>query len=166
MTPKETVLRTGMLTQRAGELEFVHQTLLEYCAARHATRTPQARAEATARLFDDKWARHWPWKPVPDVTLLGTGQRFWTPPGEKETSYTGFLLDRLLADPDGAAQVQKKLLRLMRQAQPGRLPLPGRAETAGNRSAGARRPSRRDVTHLPRPDHRRRQTPCGPQGES
>ncbi|WP_405791435.1 helix-turn-helix domain-containing protein [Streptomyces sp. NBC_00029] len=112
MTPKETVLRTGMLTQRAGELEFVHQTLLEYCAARHATRTPQARAEATARLFDDKWARHWPWKPVPDVTLLGTGQRFWTPPGEKETSYTGFLLDRLLADPDGAARVQKKLLRL------------------------------------------------------
>ncbi|WP_314250057.1 NACHT domain-containing protein [Streptomyces kutzneri] len=112
MTRKETVLRSGMLTQRAGELEFLHQTFLEYCAARHATRTPEACTESTARLFDDKWARHWPWKPVPDVTFFGCGQRFWTPPGEKEASYTGFVLDRLLADPDRTAQVQKKLLRL------------------------------------------------------
>ncbi|MER6448728.1 helix-turn-helix domain-containing protein [Streptomyces venezuelae] len=112
MTPKETVLRSGMLTQRAGELEFLHQTFLEYCAARHATRTPQMRAESTTRLFEDRWARHRPWKPVPAVTVFGWGQRFWTPPGEKEASYTGFLLDRLLTEPGSASQVEKKLLRL------------------------------------------------------
>ncbi|QNA70791.1 hypothetical protein C8250_001495 [Streptomyces sp. So13.3] len=115
MTRKETVLRSGMLTQRAGELEFLQQTFLEYCAARHATRTPEACAVTTARLLDDRWARHWPWKPVPDVTFFGYGQRFWTPPRKQEASYTGFLLDRLLDEARGPAltsQVEQKLMRL------------------------------------------------------
>jgi hypothetical protein len=34
------------MTIQAGELVFLHQTLLEYLAARYATRTPQVRDRA------------------------------------------------------------------------------------------------------------------------
>ncbi|MER8062592.1 MULTISPECIES: hypothetical protein [unclassified Streptomyces] len=110
MSRKEAVLRSGMLTQRAGKLAFLHETFLEYCAARHATRTPEDRTAAMARLFDNKPTRHWPWRPVPDALFATRGQRVWNPPGEKEMSYTGFLLDRLLSGED-AGVVRKKLLR-------------------------------------------------------
>ena len=43
--------RSGLLTVRSGELAFLHETLLEYLAARHATRTPESRAQAIRQAF-------------------------------------------------------------------------------------------------------------------
>ncbi|MEU1625566.1 trypsin-like peptidase domain-containing protein [Streptomyces sp. NPDC020096] len=111
---KEAALRSGLLTERTGELVFLQQTFLEYCAARHATRTKEGCAEEMTHLFDNRWSRHWPWKPVPGVTPYGWGRRFWTPPRGKEASYTSFLLDMLLdkgRNPD-APKVHRALLRL------------------------------------------------------
>ncbi|KAB1978528.1 NACHT domain-containing protein [Streptomyces triticiradicis] len=82
--------RSGLLTTRAGEHVFLHQTLLEHLAARHATRTPQSRAHALhqafhlpARLLESRpWdSRHRP----------GDCRRYWKAPAD--LSYTGFLLN-------------------------------------------------------------------------
>ncbi|MFF3455334.1 trypsin-like peptidase domain-containing protein [Streptomyces sp. NPDC002730] len=106
---KETVLRSGLLTEQAGELVFLQQTFLEYCAAHHATSTQEGRDQEAARLFGNQWSRHWPWN--------RWGRRFWQPPGTEEASYTGFLLEMLLdkkRNPD-APNVERALLRLARQ---------------------------------------------------
>jgi hypothetical protein len=73
----EDVLRhTGLLVHHADGLSFPHQTLLEYHAARHATRDQQARRQTLHQLFDAR-------EPSPG----------WQ---NQEESYLGFLLDRLL----------------------------------------------------------------------
>ncbi|MCP3759240.1 NACHT domain-containing NTPase [Streptomyces sp. TBY4] len=41
----------GLLAGQGGDVEFLHRTLLEYHAARHATRDPEARALLFDRLF-------------------------------------------------------------------------------------------------------------------
>ncbi|MFZ4178947.1 NACHT domain-containing protein, partial [Streptomyces griseoincarnatus] len=73
---------TGLLIHHADGLGFPHQTLLEYHAARHATRDEQA----CARLLDQ---------------LFPPGQQPRVP--DPEPSYLGFLLDALLASPGGIA---------------------------------------------------------------
>ncbi|MFF3878907.1 NACHT domain-containing protein [Streptomyces sp. NPDC001978] len=73
---------TGLLTEHGDDFHFLHQTFLEYHAARHATRNEKTRAELLDELF---------------------------PPGQKpqvpaiEPSYLGFLLDALLTCPGGVA---------------------------------------------------------------
>ncbi|WP_158754768.1 NACHT domain-containing protein [Streptomyces sp. NRRL F-2580] len=84
------LLRSGLLTVRAGRIVFLHQTLLEYCAARHAN--PEARATELARLLVKGWSRHWV-LPQLDVSGRTPGRRYWNPPGREEESYFGFLLD-------------------------------------------------------------------------
>nr|WSW48737.1 hypothetical protein OG296_37030 [Streptomyces sp. NBC_01001] len=73
---------TGLLTEHRGDFHFLHQTFLEYHAARHATRDEQARMQLLDQLFPRSWR---PRVPAP------------------EPSYLGFLLDALLASPGGSA---------------------------------------------------------------
>ncbi|MFB7182889.1 NACHT domain-containing protein [Streptomyces sp. NPDC056257] len=84
------LLGSGLLTLRAGRTVFLHQTLLEYCAARHAS--PEARATELTRLLVKGWSRHWV-LPQLDVSGRMPGRRYWNPPGREEESYFGFLLD-------------------------------------------------------------------------
>ncbi|MEU9085996.1 helix-turn-helix domain-containing protein [Streptomyces sp. NPDC048357] len=100
------LLRSGLLTVRAGRIVFLHQTLLEYCAARHAS--PQARAAELARLLAKGWSRHWV-LPEVDASRRLLGLRYWNPPGREEESYFGFLLDDGEHD---ATAVIKELERL------------------------------------------------------
>lgn len=72
---------TGLLTQRADDFVFLHPTLQEYLAARHAARDEQECAALLDRLFP-------PGRPRP-------------PDGQP--SYLGFLLDTLLACPGDIA---------------------------------------------------------------
>ncbi|WP_369147891.1 NACHT domain-containing NTPase [Streptomyces sp. R44] len=91
---------TGLLAERAGDFHFLHQTLLEYHAARHATRDVRARAELHTRLFprrpisaaDDAAPSPVPVSPVSPVQLLAL-----------DPSYLGFLLNGLLAPGDRVA---------------------------------------------------------------
>ena len=75
---------TGILTQRADDFDFLHQTLLEYHAARHATRSSQARTDLLLQLF----------------TSVGGGREQCL---DIDPSYLGFLLDRLLGPQDTLA---------------------------------------------------------------
>ncbi|MFF7925537.1 NACHT domain-containing protein [Streptomyces mirabilis] len=75
---------TGILAQRADDFDFLHQTLLEYHAARHATRDEQTRA----RFLHDLIAS-------PGVPADGRLE-----PPDLDDSYLGFLLDGLLAPQD------------------------------------------------------------------
>ncbi|MEV0533764.1 ATP-binding protein [Kitasatospora sp. NPDC050463] len=92
---------TGLLAERAGDFHFLHQTLLEYHAARHATRDVQARAELLTRLF--------PHRPV---SAGGDPAPSPVPPSPSpvpvrplaaDPSYLGFLLNGLLAPGDHVA---------------------------------------------------------------
>ncbi|MEV8018038.1 NACHT domain-containing protein [Streptomyces sp. NPDC086554] len=81
----EDLLRpTGLLTQRAGDFDFLHQTLLEYHAARHATRDEQTRTQLLHSLISP-----------PSVPSSGRLE-----PPDLDASYLGFLLDGLLAPQD------------------------------------------------------------------
>jgi hypothetical protein len=86
---------SGLLTLRAGKAVFLHQTLLEYLAARHATRDEPARAHAYKAL--NRPARYWPWTATADIPQgirrPRWGRRFWMPPSEHADSFVGFLLD-------------------------------------------------------------------------
>ena len=44
--------RTGLVVTHGEDLRFVHQSVLEYCAARHATRSPAERAERLREMFE------------------------------------------------------------------------------------------------------------------
>ncbi|GAB2460219.1 NACHT domain-containing protein [Streptomyces incanus] len=77
---------TGILAQRANDFDFLHQTLLEYHAARHATRDEQARTQI---LHDLIASRH-----PADGRLA---------PPTLDASYLGFLLDGLLTPQDRIA---------------------------------------------------------------
>ncbi|MEU1710451.1 hypothetical protein ABZ478_34780 [Streptomyces sp. NPDC005706] len=89
---------TGLLTQHSGDLNLLHQTLLEYHAARHATR------DATARA------------PLLHSLLLGeetsTGEPLWVWVLSRQ-SYFGFLLDRLLTPGDDIAAATSKALEAL-----------------------------------------------------
>ncbi|MEV3952357.1 hypothetical protein AB0K57_32790 [Streptomyces halstedii] len=79
---------TGLLVERAGDFEFLHQTLLEYHAARHATRDDQARIRLHHMLFPIRHPAKFSRKDdaAPALRL--------------ERSYLGFLLDGLFAPQD------------------------------------------------------------------
>ncbi|MGW0641684.1 NACHT domain-containing protein [Streptomyces badius] len=82
----------GLLAGQGDDVEFLHRTLLEYHAARHATRDPQARTLLFDRLFpaqrlSDRLRRAG--RRAPAVEPLD--------PLGLEPSYLGFLLDALLA---------------------------------------------------------------------
>ncbi|MFF0706436.1 NACHT domain-containing protein [Streptomyces tendae] len=81
----EDLLRhTGLLVHHADGLNFPHQTLLEYRAARYATRDKQARTQLLQTLVTSS-------KTSPDGRFE---------PPALEPSYLGFLLDGLLAPQD------------------------------------------------------------------
>ncbi|MER7723543.1 ATP-binding protein [Streptomyces sp. NPDC096323] len=82
----------GLLAGQGGDVEFLHRTLLEYHAARHATRDPQARTLLFDRLFPGQRLRdrlRWAGRRRPGAEPLD--------PLGLEPSYLGFLLDALLA---------------------------------------------------------------------
>ncbi|MFB8137878.1 hypothetical protein, partial [Streptomyces mirabilis] len=89
-----TLRRSGLLTNRAGELVFLHQTLLEYLAARHATRDPLTCADALRQALQHP-ARYGPFSDAPGVRPRLWFRRYWrAPPAHgDEQSYIGFLLD-------------------------------------------------------------------------
>lgn len=90
---------TGLLTHRADGFHFLHQTLLEFLAARHATRDEHARAQLLGTL-----AAH----------QAAVGGGIAVPPGISE-SYFGFLLDRLLMSEDHTDATMAYLKRLTRK---------------------------------------------------
>ncbi|MFB7287788.1 NACHT domain-containing protein, partial [Actinacidiphila glaucinigra] len=77
----------GLLTEQGDDFHFLHQTLLEYHAARHATRNEQSRAQ----LLHDLIAS-------PSAPADGRLE-----PPDLDASYLGFLLDGLLAPQDRIA---------------------------------------------------------------
>jgi hypothetical protein len=82
----------GLLAGQGNDVEFLHRTLLEYHAARHATRDPQARTLLFDRLFPAKRLRdrlRRAGRRTSDVRPLD--------PLSLEPSYLGFLLDALVA---------------------------------------------------------------------
>ncbi|MDX3225448.1 hypothetical protein [Streptomyces sp. ME19-01-6] len=79
---------TGILAQRADDFDFLHQTLLEYHAARHATRDEDASSQVLRDLFP--------------LRFDADGDS-WEPPN-LEPSYLGFLIDRLLTHQDSISK--------------------------------------------------------------
>ncbi|MFD5476409.1 NACHT domain-containing protein [Streptomyces hawaiiensis] len=73
--------RSGLMTTRAGRLDFLHRTMLEYLAARHATRTPEAASRSLRTLFRPRRG-----------LLPGWVSRYQVP-RQVDVSYVGFLLD-------------------------------------------------------------------------
>ncbi|MFI7129191.1 helix-turn-helix domain-containing protein [Nonomuraea sp. NPDC050153] len=103
--------RSGLLILRAGELTFLHQTVLEYLAARHATRDRKATAHALRTLFH-RPARY-PWHgryEAPGVRPRVWLWRYWQPPPSEESSFAGFLLD--LAQQQSPATALPRMSRL------------------------------------------------------
>lgn len=56
---RETFRRSGLFTERGGELVFIHQTLLEFLAARQLAHEPQ-RMDAELRNLFGRWGRRLP----------------------------------------------------------------------------------------------------------
>jgi hypothetical protein len=107
---KSALQRSGLMTTHAGELVFLHQTLLEYLAARHACRSPAARARALEKVFTHgRW--QWPWS----TDILGAPRRLrprrlLIPPHSDDSSYIGFLIDVAHEqDPDAAGHYLQRL---------------------------------------------------------
>ncbi|QES17669.1 ATP-binding protein [Streptomyces venezuelae] len=82
----------GLLAGQGDDVEFLHRTLLEYHAARHATRDPQARTLLFDRLFPAQRLRD----RLRRAARRTSGVEPLDPLG-LEPSYLGFLLDALLA---------------------------------------------------------------------
>lgn len=75
--------RSGLLAERGGDFYFLHQTLLEFLAACHLTRNPDAAAATLHGIFHN-----------PDLLDLidGAEQPYLNPP-EEDPSYLGFVID-------------------------------------------------------------------------
>jgi hypothetical protein len=95
------LLRSGLVILRGGELSFFHQTVEEFLAATHATRSAPASLESLAALFGRK-------RRVPLLEQV-LGRRV-PPPPEVDTSFTGFVLDQCGEVQDAVAD---HLLRLV-----------------------------------------------------
>jgi uncharacterized protein YjeT (DUF2065 family) len=106
----EILRSSGLLTVHAGEVVFLHQTLLEYFAAQHATRDAMTRARTYNAL--SRTARYWPWTDEPDIRPRMWGRRFWKPPAsDSNHSFLGFLLDLGYAKPTDSTPVLNRLLK-------------------------------------------------------
>ncbi|MFF4448280.1 NACHT domain-containing protein [Streptomyces sp. NPDC001502] len=88
--------RSGVLQQQGEELEFAHRTYEEFLAA-CAFGDPRERGlTELRRVLDGHRHRHWPWRPAPGYRLVGAwGQWMWASAYGENTSYLGFLIDRL-----------------------------------------------------------------------
>ncbi|MFE7445884.1 helix-turn-helix domain-containing protein [Streptomyces chartreusis] len=97
------LLGSGLLTDRAGKPVFLHQTLLEYLAARHAARDPHVFAQALHQVFDRPTAYRRSTGPPAGVSARPWHRRwYWQAPGD--LSYVGFLIDRAQdSNPEAAA---------------------------------------------------------------
>ncbi|MGW9299496.1 helix-turn-helix domain-containing protein [Streptomyces cyaneofuscatus] len=86
--------RSGLLMPYADDLVFLHQTLLEFLAARHIMRDRKTGTRAIRKMFDQSDIYH-PLSElaggVPGVQEIW-GRRYWFEPVEAP-SYVGFLLD-------------------------------------------------------------------------
>ncbi|MFE7901013.1 NACHT domain-containing protein [Streptomyces sp. NPDC057424] len=91
--------RSGLMTTRAGRLDFLHQTMLEYQAARHATRTPETASRSLRSLFRPRRG-----------LLPGWATRYRVP-RHVDVSYVGFLLDA--APAASAGDIASILTRLV-----------------------------------------------------
>jgi transcriptional regulator with XRE-family HTH domain len=83
--------RSGLVTIRAGKLEFLHHTLLEYLAACHATRDLKTAAHTLHKVFH-RPARYGPHSSVPGLRPRLWLSRYWKPP-QMDPSFVGFVLD-------------------------------------------------------------------------
>ncbi|MFF9776937.1 NACHT domain-containing protein [Streptomyces sp. NPDC013978] len=102
------VLRgSGLLIERADRFEFLHQTLLEYCAVNHATRDAQARAQTLRAVFHLRWYGRRPW-----IYVRRIRSHVWWEEMARRLSHRsslGFLLD---AVPD-TREVRRLLKRVI-----------------------------------------------------
>jgi hypothetical protein len=86
--------RSGLLTRSGDRFAFLHQTLQEYCAARHIARDPSSHAAEFDRLLDP-WKEDW-------------GTNPWGAPLDT-ASYIGFLIDPGTASPTDPATALQAL---------------------------------------------------------
>ncbi|EOD65688.1 NACHT domain-containing protein [Amycolatopsis vancoresmycina] len=93
--------RSGLVILRGGELSFFHQTVGEFLAATHATRSAPACLESLAALFGRRRRTTFAERIL---------NRRVPPPPEVDTSFTGFVLDQCGGVPDA---VVDHLLRLV-----------------------------------------------------
>ncbi|MGW1527912.1 NACHT domain-containing protein [Streptomyces sp. NPDC002159] len=84
---------TGLLAQHGDDFDFLHQTLLEYHAARYATRDEQSSTQVLQALFPS-----------------ASDTENWEPP-DLAPSYMGFLLDRLLSTENAAGAATAQALQ-------------------------------------------------------
>ena len=132
---------TGILTQRADDFDFLHQTLLEYHAARHATRDEQARTQLLRDL-------------IASPSAPGDGRL--KPPG-LAASYLGFLLDGLLAPPRSHRSQDHPLYKETNHTRKNERNIRFYQQTGASEDKPPSPPHR----HLPGPP-RRRHHPGGP----
>nr|WP_269153433.1 helix-turn-helix domain-containing protein [Streptomyces halstedii] len=92
--------RSGLITRAGSNLAFLHQTLLEHQAARHTTRDEQARTQALEELLITPAVTPTGITPIDTPSLLKP----------ESSSYTGFLLDRLLAAQDHTTEQTAKAI--------------------------------------------------------
>ncbi|MFE5300662.1 NACHT domain-containing protein [Streptomyces sp. NPDC056632] len=91
----EALRRSGLLTLRGTEFVFLHQTFLEYLAARHAKET-LAQTISTRLRFE---VVKWPPERGASIADLPVERRMaWVPP-PFQSSYLGFLIDLAYEDP-------------------------------------------------------------------
>jgi HEAT repeat protein len=170
----ESLRSSGLLTVEAGEAVFLHQTLLEYLAARHATHDAAAQArtyKALDRPFRYGWSRTY----LPDFRSPVWGRRYWAPPREDSDSFVGFLIDIGYAEPTESTLALDRFLNrlasrggldgcefIVRQAQLGtRLPKPITRTAVDSLAELSRDPAvfsyfrRRAATALAALDHQR-----------
>jgi len=59
----DVLARSGLVMRRGADFVFLHQTLMEYLAARHVGGDQEASKAAFWRFFDSVWTWNWPWSP-------------------------------------------------------------------------------------------------------
>ncbi|RZT17475.1 hypothetical protein EV649_5021 [Kribbella sp. VKM Ac-2569] len=102
--------RSGLLTEQAGDLVFLHQTLLEYFAMRHLVRDPKAKKRRLQELGTQRVE-----SPVPQswprfLRYLIEGVPSWGHQAAKDLSIDGFLIDAVQqTDPSSCLPYLKRL---------------------------------------------------------
>jgi transcriptional regulator with XRE-family HTH domain len=123
---------SGLLTEHAGDFTFLHQTLQEFCAARHTVRTPQDLTRALEQLFTPlPWSRksnrlRGVFNPMVPWRL----RRARSMPDRELASFAGFVLDAALQCAPRIA------LMYLHQTATGRAGIPGVQFLAEQRHLG------------------------------
>lgn len=92
----ENLQRSGLMTVRADDFSFLHQTFLDYFAAGQIAADPAASTREFSDLFDDRWTED----------RFGPGPA-WTPPDDD--SFLGFLLDAWSGTPTDPAEALQRI---------------------------------------------------------